>query len=169
MPKDALTIYRAAQELDALVGGKIDKVNMPDRDTMILLVHTRSGNKRLLLSCNPSLPRAHITERKYVNPDVASGMLMYFRKRLVGAGIAEVIKDRAERVVAFRLAARDELLRPVEYVLYAELTGKCANIVFVENGVVGNALRRVTAEAPGKRAVLPGLEYAPPKDRKSVV
>ena len=58
MPKDALTIYRAAQELDALVGGKIDKVNMPDRDTMILLVHTRSGNKRLLLSCNPSLPRA---------------------------------------------------------------------------------------------------------------
>ncbi len=162
MPKDALTIYRAAQELDALVGGKIDKVNMPDRDTMILLVHTRSGNKRLLLSCNPSLPRAHITERKYVNPDVASGMLMYFRKRLVGAGIAEVIKDRAERVVAFRLAARDELLRPVEYVLYAELTGKCANIVFVENGVVGNALRRVTAEAPGKRAVLPGLEYAPP-------
>lgn len=162
MPKDALTIYRAAQELDALVGGKIDKVNMPDRDTLILLVHTRQGNRRLLLSCNPSLPRAHITERKYVNPDVASGTLMYFRKRLVGAGIAEVIKDKAERVVAFRLAARDELLRPVEYMMHVELTGKCANIVFVENGVVGNALRRVTAEAPGKRAVLPGLEYAPP-------
>lgn len=162
MPKDALTIYRAAEELGFTVGGKIDKVNMPDRDTLILLVHTKSGNRRLLLSCNPSLPRVHITERKYVNPDVASGTLMFFRKRLVGAVITEIKTDKCERMVSFELSARDELLRPVAYTLIAELTGKCANIVFVENGIIGNCLRKVTAEAPGKRAVLIGLKYAPP-------
>ena len=64
MPKDALTIYKSAEELQTLVGGKIDKVTMPDRDTLIFLVHTRQGNHRLLLSCNPSLPRVHITLRK---------------------------------------------------------------------------------------------------------
>lgn len=162
MPKDALTIYRAAQELDALIGGKIDKVNMPDRDTLLLLVHTRTGNHRLILSCNPSLPRAHITTRKYQNPDAASGTLMYFRKRLVGAVMTDIVKDKCERMLSFVFSARDELLRPVEYTLAVELTGKCANIVFVENGVIGNALRRITSEAPGKRAVLPGLAYAQP-------
>lgn len=162
MPKDALTIYKSAEELQTLVGGKIDKVTMPDRDTLIFLVHTRQGNHRLLLSCNPSLPRVHITLRKYQNPDVASGVLMYFRKRLVGANIVDIIPDKTERMITFELSALDELRERVTYELKAELTGKCANIIFIENGKIGNALRRVTSEAPGKRAVLPGLDYLPP-------
>ncbi|MDE7464302.1 MAG: NFACT RNA binding domain-containing protein, partial [Clostridiales bacterium] len=137
-------------------------VNMPDRDTLLLLVHTRSGNHRLILSCNPSLPRAHITTRKYLNPDVASGTLMYFRKRLAGGVITVISKDKCERMLCLTISARDELLRPVEYKLAVELTGKCANIIFIENGIIGNALRRVTSEAPGKRAVLPGLPYTLP-------
>lgn len=163
MPKDALTIYRSARELEFLVGGKVDKVNMPDHETMILLVHTRThGNHRLLLSCNPSLPRVHITTRKYENPDTASGTLMYFRKRLCGATITGVTPDRTERMISFELVALDELAERVEYKLIAELTGKCANIVFCENGKISNPLRKVTSEAPGKRAVLAGLPYALP-------
>lgn len=163
MPKDALTIYRAAEELDFLIGGKVDKVTMPNADTLILLVHTSSGNFRLLLSCNPSLPRAHITTAQYKNPEVASGTLMYFRKRLVGAAITAVRKDKCERLIVFEFSALDELRERVKYSLYAELTGKCANIVFVEqNGTIGNCLRRISAEADGKRAVFPGLRYALP-------
>ncbi|MCM1367720.1 MAG: NFACT family protein [Roseburia sp.] len=163
LPKDALTIYRAACELDALVGGIVDKVTMPDRDTVILAVHTKSGNRRLLLSCNPSLPRVHLTTRRYANPETASGTLMYFRKRLTGAVIEGIEKDRCERMITFVFSALDELKERVGYRLAAELTGKCANIIFVEkNGVIGNCLRRVTAEVEGKRAVLIGLDYAPP-------
>lgn len=164
MPKDALTIYRAAAELDMLVGGRIDKVSMPDRDTLILLIHTKSnGNHRLLLSCNPSLPRAHITVAAYDNPPAATGTLMYFRKRLVGAAITEIKRDKCERVVEIVLSALDELLNRVSYRLIVELTGKCANIVFVEeNGIIGNALRKITSEAVGKRAVLIGMLYLPP-------
>ncbi len=145
-----------------LVGGIIDKVNMPDRNTLLLLVHTRSGNFRLILSCDPSLPRAHLTVRKYKNPDAASGTLMFFRKRLVGAVFETIEKDKTERMVTFGFSARNELLQPVKYRLAVELTGKCANIIFIENGIIGNALRRVTSEAPGKRAVLTGLNYTPP-------
>ena len=163
MPKDALTIYRAAKELDVLIGGRIDKVNMPDRETLLLSVHTSGrGNFRLLLSCNPSLPRAHLTMRKYQNPDVATGVLMYFRKRLTGAVITDIIADKTERIITFTLSALDELRERVAYSLAVELTGKCANIVFIENGIIGNCLRRVSAEAPGKRAVLVGLPYTLP-------
>lgn len=163
MPKDALTIYRAALELDMLAGGRVDKVTMPSGDTMILLLHTSRGNHRLLLSCNPSLPRAHITNMPYKSPDAATGTLMYFRKRLTGAVLDAVKKDCCERVVALDFSAFDELRERVFYSLKIELTGKCANIVFVENdGTVGNCLRKISAEADGKRAVLPGLKYMPP-------
>lgn len=162
MPKDALTIYRAACELDMLAGGRVDKVTMPNSDTVILLLHTSSGNHRLLLSCNPSLPRVHITKTAYKNPDVATGTLMYFRKRLTGATLTAVEKDRCERMITFLFSALDELRERVNYSLVAELTGKCANIVFVTDGVIGNCLRRISSEAPGKRAVLPGLDYTLP-------
>ncbi len=163
MPKDALTIYRAACELDMLVGGRVDKVNMPNSDTLILLFHTQRGNHRLLLSCNPSLPRVHITTMAYKNPDTATGTLMYFRKRLTGAILKAVTKDRCERMICFEFTALDELRERVEYSLKAELTGKCANIIFVEqSGVIGNSLRRISAELEGKRAVFPGLKYVLP-------
>ena len=48
MPKDALTIYRAACELDFLIGGRIDKATKPNADTLILLFHTNPRNFRLL-------------------------------------------------------------------------------------------------------------------------
>lgn len=164
MPKDALTIYRAACELDFLVGGRVDKVTMPNADTVILLIHTQGcGNHRLLLSCNPSLPRVHITTLAYKNPEVATGTLMYFRKRLVGATLTEIKKFELERMITFEFSALDELRERVRYSLVAELTGKCANIVFVEeNGIIGNALRKISAEAEGKRAVLQGLKYTLP-------
>ncbi len=163
MPKDALTIYRAACELDFLIGGRIDKVTMPNADTLILLFHTNAGNFRLLLSCNPSLPRAHITTMQYKSPETASGTLMYFRKRLTGAVLTGITKDKCERMICLELSALDELRERVKYSLKVELTGKCANIVFVEqNGVIGYALRRISSEAEGKRAVLQGLTYAPP-------
>lgn len=163
MPKDALTIYRSACELDMLVGGRIDKVTMPNADTVILLFHTSTGNHRLLLSCNPSLPRVHITALQYKNPETASGTLMYFRKRLTGAVLLSVEKYKSERMIGFVFTALDELRERVRYELYAELTGKCANIIFVEqNGIIGNALRKISADVEGKRAVFPGLKYAYP-------
>ncbi|MDE6294165.1 MAG: NFACT family protein, partial [Clostridiales bacterium] len=163
MPKDALTIYRTAEELDILVGGRIDKVTMPNADTVILLFHTKNGNHRLLLSCNPSLPRAHITKLNYKSPETATGTLMYFRKRLTGAGLTAVQRDKCERMISFEFSALDELREPVKYSLKAELTGKCANIVFVEqDGIIGDSLRRISAEADGKRAVFAGLRYRPP-------
>lgn len=158
-----MTIYRAACELDTLIGGRVDKVGMPNPDTLILLFHTKNGNCRLLLSCNPSLPRVHITTLQYKNPETATGTLMYFRKRLTGAVLTDIIKDKCERMISLEFSALDELRERVCYSLKAELTGKCANIIFVEsNGVIGNCLRRISAEAEGKRAVFPGLMYALP-------
>ncbi len=61
MPKDALTIYRAACELDMLIGGKTDKVNMPDRDTLLQsVVAARAHNGTKVPKSRYGLGYAHV-------------------------------------------------------------------------------------------------------------
>ena len=61
MPADALHIGAAAEELHAkLSGGRIDKINMPDPYEIVLSIHNRE-NFALVLSADPSLPRAHLS------------------------------------------------------------------------------------------------------------
>ena len=50
MATDGLSLYACVKELQGLVGGKIDKVQQPNRDTVILHIHTpEQGRVRLLL------------------------------------------------------------------------------------------------------------------------
>ena len=54
MPLDGICMQAVAEELRSeLLGLRIDKVQQPARDQVILLLR---GNKRLLLNAGPTLP-----------------------------------------------------------------------------------------------------------------
>ena len=70
MPLDAVVTTGLAAELgEALAGARIDRVQQPGRDTLLLGVYTRLGSRRLLISAAGSGARAHFTEEKYENPE----------------------------------------------------------------------------------------------------
>ena len=53
MPMDGFTLsYMRRELLSALRGGRVDKVNQPERDALVLLIRSGGGNHRLLLSAN---------------------------------------------------------------------------------------------------------------------
>ena len=61
MPLDALCLRAVVEELrPRLTGARIDKVQQPARDQVILL---RRGNKRLLLNAGAGSPRIQLTEQ----------------------------------------------------------------------------------------------------------
>ena len=63
MPLDAITMTALADELrERLVGGKVDKIYQPTRDEVVLHMRAGGENVMLLLSANPSHPRAHLTD-----------------------------------------------------------------------------------------------------------
>jgi len=63
MPLDALCLSGLVSELHtAIVGGKIDKIHQPGRDEIIMALRAPAGNVKLLLSANPSHPRAQLTQ-----------------------------------------------------------------------------------------------------------
>ena len=65
MPNDMYTINALSKELsDELVGGKIEKINQPEKDEVIFYVHKNGKNKILVVSVNANSPRIHITNEK---------------------------------------------------------------------------------------------------------
>ena len=62
MTLDGLTLNRIVMELNhSIVGGKIEKIYQPEREEIVLLLHTKSGKKRLVLSANGAECRIHLT------------------------------------------------------------------------------------------------------------
>ena len=63
MPLDAITISALCDELrPQLEGARIDKVQQPERDTLLLSLRSPGTSCRLLLSASSNHPRIHLTE-----------------------------------------------------------------------------------------------------------
>ena len=83
MPLDAVCLQAIVQELrPQLLGLRIDKVQQPARDQVILLLR---GNRRLLLNAGANAPRIQLTELVRDNPAEPPMFCMLLRKHLVGA------------------------------------------------------------------------------------
>ena len=70
MPLDAIFLTALTAELnETLPGSRIDKIQQPDRETVLLSLRTQgAGTRRLLLSASPNHPRIHYTAEKFEQP-----------------------------------------------------------------------------------------------------
>ena len=169
MPLGALCLSGVVHELqNALSGAKIDKIYQPGRDEVVLALRAPAGNVKLLLSANPSHPRAHLTQISRENPDKPPMFCMLLRKHLSGARLLELVQPPMERVVDLRLEALDELGDRVERRLVLEAMGRHSNLILLDGeGRIMDCLRRVDSDMSARRQVLPGLFYRlPPAQEK---
>ncbi len=161
---DGVTLWALAGELtEALAGGRVDRVQQPERDELLLTIRAGGRNRRLLLSANPDHARAHLTEAQFQSPQTPPMFCMLLRKHLGGARFLRVDQLGADRVLYFRFEGMDELgdLCPLSLVL--EVMGRHSNLVLVgKNGRIVDCARHVTADISRVRELLPGLPYEDP-------
>lgn len=164
MPLDSIFLSALTQELAGqITGAKIDKVQQPERDQLLLSLRSRNGNCRLLISAGTGTARIHLTEQKYEQPQEPPMFCMLMRKHLTGAFIEQVLQPGNDRLVILELGGYDEMGDPVHKRLIVELMGRAANILLVgEDGRIIDCLRRVTAGDGIHRNLLPGMFYALP-------
>ena len=99
MPFDAMFLTAVAAELrPALVGARVDKIQQPARDTVVLQLRGRDGGGRLLLSANGSRPRVHLTQAQLENPAQPPMFCMLLRKHLACGRLADIRQPAAERM-----------------------------------------------------------------------
>lgn len=168
MTLDGLTICALVTELAPLIlGAKIEKINMPQKDEILLLLHTKEGKRRLLLSASASDPRLHLTEQQKPNPERAFNFCMFLRKYLSGGRIEGICQVGLERVVQISISAKDEMGIACSYLLSLEIMGKYSNLILVhQNGKIMDSIKHISVDTSSKRQVLPGVRYALPPMKK---
>lgn len=166
---EGLNLAASLIEMQKLTGGKIDKIQQPQKDVIVLHVHTASGNFRLLLSAVPDAARVQITENKYENPIDAPNFCMLLRKRISGGRITRLYQPNLDRLLIIELSARNELGDIDDFKLAVELMGRYANIIFMDSSSrIIDCTRRVGADMSSVRQIVPGVLYNMPplQDKK---
>ena len=161
MPLDAICLQAVVEELrPQLLNLRIDKVQQPARDQVILLLR---GNKRLLLNAGANAPRIQLTETARDNPAEPPMVCMLLRKHLVGARVADITQPLLERLVRLELDITDDFGQPGKRTLVLEAMGRRSNLILLDGeGRIIDCMRRVDADMSAQRQVLPGLYYEPP-------
>ena len=164
MPLDALFLTALSEELrPRAVGCRVDKVQQPARDTVILSLRGPGGGGRLLLTASPNQPRIHFTDVPQENPAQPPMFCMLLRKHLVGGRLAAIEQPRMERLVDLRFDCTDEMGSPTQKHLILEIMGRNSNLILTGgDGRILDCLRRVDFEMSAERQVLPGLYYHQP-------
>ena len=169
MPLDAVTVSALTCELrEKTVGGRIDRVQQPERDMLLLSLRAGGGNLRLVIAAGTGNARIHLTSGGFENPAEPPMFCMLMRKHLVGARILSVEQPAFERMVVLTLDTHDELGVSAEKKLVVELIGRSANAILVgADGRIIDCMRRMDFAGDAMRRLLPGMIYRlPPAQAK---
>jgi len=146
------------------LGGRVEKIHQPSRDTVILQLRCEGGREKLLIAANPAAPRLHLTASSPENPEQPPMFCMLLRKHLSGARLAQIAQLPMERMAEFTFDCTDEMGYPVQKRLVTELMGRTCNVYLLDpDGRIIDCLRRIGLDESSKRAALPGLNYQLPE------
>ena len=165
MPLDAICLRGIIHELQPAVGLRIEKIQQPARDQVIL---TLRGSRKLLLNAGANQPRIHFTALSRENPAAPPMFCMLLRKHLSGGTITALEQAGLDRVVILTIRVMDEIGISGTRKLILECMSRHANLILLDgDGRIIDCLRHVDMEMSTQRQVLPGLFYhlppVPPK------
>ena len=164
MALDGAFLSQLKKEIEnQAIGGRIEKINQPSREVLILTMRWHKGGGKLLLCAAPEGPRIHFTNQAPENPKAPPMFCMLLRKHLTGAKLLSVSQMGLDRVLHLEFEARSELGDIEKITVVIEIMGRHSNIILVhEDGRILDSIKRVGIETSSVRQVLPGLEYANP-------
>ena len=169
MPIDAVFLESLRCELqEQLLACRVDKVQQPERDTILLSMRGANGGGKLLLTASPNHPRIQLTSLSFENPAQPPMFCMLLRKHLTGGRLVSISQPPLERLVELTFDCIDEMGTPCQKKLILEIMGRNSNLILTgADGRILDCLRRVDFEMSEQRQVLPGLYYhLPPTQGK---
>lgn len=159
----------AAEIKQTAIGGRVEKVYQPERDTVILQMRTFEGGKRLLINAGSANPRIGFTAIAMENPQNPPQFCVLLRKHLSSAKLIAVSQPAFERVLVLEFETRDEMGFLCTRRLIAEIMGKYSNLIFTDgDGKILAVLRPVDFTTSTKRQVLPGMRYEMPPAQEKI-
>ena len=168
MSLDGISMHPLAIELDrAVAGGRIDRINQPSKQSIVMSLRLPGKNVLLHITINPQNPAMHLIDKAPENPPEPPMFCMVLRKHLETGRIAGVRQYGLDRLLIMDIDFLSAGGRIITKSLVVELMGKYSDIILVQDGIIIDALRKVGTNSSRVRTVLPGDEYAlPPQQDK---
>lgn len=167
MAFDGIVTKSVVQELNTIVGYKVDKVFEPDRNTIILGLYGKGMNLSLLSCISSNNCRIHLSNHSQKNPISAPNFCMLLRKHLVGLKIKKIYTIDLERIVFIEFENNENPNKVIYKKLIIELMGKHSNIILAdENNIIIDSLRHTSTEENSNRDIYPTSKYIFPASNK---
>ena len=168
MSLDGISMHPLAIELDrAVAGGRIDRINQPSKQSIVMSLRLPGKNVLLHITINPQNPAMHLIDKAPENPPEPPMFCMVLRKHLETGRIAGVRQYGLDRLLMLDIDFLSAGGKIITKTLVVELMGKYSNIILVQDGIIIDALRKVGTNSSRVRTVLPGDAYVlPPQQDK---
>lgn len=168
MSLDGISMHPLAIELDrAVAGGRIDRINQPSKQSIVMSLRLPGKNVLLHITINPQNPAMHLIDKAPENPPEPPMFCMVLRKHLETGRIAGVRQYGLDRLLMLDIDFLSAGGKIITKTLVVELMGKYSNIILVQDGIIIDALRKVGTNSSRVRTVLPGDAYIlPPQQDK---
>ena len=164
MALDGIYLYSLIDELkDFAINSKIDKVNQPEKDEIILTLRGK-GTKKLLISSSSNYPRLHFTTINKINPLKAPVFCMVLRKYLIGGRIIDITQCSTDRIVTIDIENKDELGFDSQYSLIVEIMARHSNITLVRkrDNKIMESIKHIHSNKNSYRVLYPGANFIMP-------
>lgn len=168
MAFDGIVTQAIIHELkNDLIGGKIDKIHQPDKNTILLGIYSNSIHYALNICIDAHNCRINLTTNSKENPLVAPNFCMLLRKHLIGGKISTIEMYGLERLVKINIETINEFNEIEIKSLIIELMGKHSNIILInDKNIIIDSLRHIWATDTIYRDILPSRTYSFPTSEK---
>ena len=171
MSFDGFFLHHIVEELRSeLVNGRIQKINQPFEQELILQIRSNRQSHRLLLSAHPVFGRIQLTQTTFENPAQPSTFIMVLRKYLQGALIESIEQVENDRIVEITVSNKNEIGDHIQATLIIEIMGKHSNILLVDKSShkILEVIKHVGFSQNSYRTLLPGSTYIAPPSTESL-
>ncbi|KYF36535.1 MULTISPECIES: Rqc2 family fibronectin-binding protein PavA [Streptococcus] len=171
MSFDGFFLHHMVEELRReLVNGRIQKINQPFEQELVLQIRSNRQSHRLLLSAHPVFGRIQLTQTTFENPAQPSTFIMVLRKYLQGALIESIEQVENDRIVEMIVSNKNEIGDHIQATLIIEIMGKHSNILLVDKSShkILEVIKHVGFSQNSYRTLLPGSTYIAPPSTESL-
>lgn len=167
MSFDGFFLHHLTKELqEQILWGRIQKVNQPFEQELVLTIRNNRQNYKLLLSAHPVFGRVQLTKTDFQNPQSPNTFTMIMRKYLQGALIENIEQIENDRILEMSISNKNEIGDQIKVTMIIEIMGKHSNIILLDKneGKITESIKHIGFTQNSYRTILPGSRYlAPPK------
>ena len=165
MAFDGITLNKIVNELQVLIGGKVNYIYEPDSNNIVMGIYN-GATYALNIDTSASNYRINLTSKLKKNPFVAPNFCMLLRKYLINSRITSISMNGLERICYIEFECFNEMNDKVHRTLVIELMGKYSNVVLLnDSNTIIDALKKFDGNGVS-RDIMPARKYIIPSSDK---